>query len=147
MKRIKERCLEQKIMKNDSSTKIINLKREENQKKAEVEKEIKSLESCTFYPNINKHEKLIEQINGPDILHKVSFLEYVDKQKKFRESNKQAEIKLENKVGTGKNWKKKVTVPDKFSLSEKSKSSRKYNNFIKESEEQKINSDLKVNIS
>ncbi len=100
-----------------SLSKTIKLKREENQKKAEMEKDEKSLENCTFNPKINKYDKQTEIIS-PDSLHRNSYIDFVDRQKKFKEVKKQDQLKHENRVGSGKNWKNKLTVPNKFVFNE-----------------------------
>lgn len=130
-------------------SRTINIKREENQKRAEVEKVIKSLEPCTFYPKINKNEKLIltDLSNSPEILNRVSYDEYIDKQKKFRENNKQTEIQLKNRIGSGKNWKKQLTVPDKFCLSKRNKESRNSNKSYKQDSNHKTNKSLDVKVN
>jgi hypothetical protein len=137
--------------------KNIKLKKDENKRKYEVEKEIKTLEHCTFYPKINNKDRLENINNSNEILNRASYSEYIDKQKKFREMNKVSEMKLETKVGSGKKWKKMVTVPEQFVFStnnkqaEKSYHKNRMEEYLKSSDmkpeivQRKSESDLKVN--
>lgn len=92
-----------------SLSKGFHKRKEEVKKQAELEKEMKSLEYCTFTPKVNKYKGFdTSSTASTDILHKTSYTEYVDKLKKFRESHKQTEANFENRIGSGKNWKKQV---------------------------------------
>lgn len=109
-------------------SKSLKKKREDIHQQNQMEKELKELEVCTFAPKINRYDKtaIENSITSNEILHKSSFTEYIEKKKKFREDNRKNEVKFENRIGSGKNWKKQVTVPEEFLISK--------NNFRKNNE-------------
>jgi hypothetical protein len=103
--------------------KDLESKRNELFKKGSTLRENLALENCTFYPKINKfQEKVFENSS----IKKDAFETYVERITKFREHKDAWNAKLSTKAGSGKNWKKSVTLSDgvltkKFSASLKSK--------------------------
>ena len=99
-------------------------RREEIHKKAEIEREMKALENCTFSPVIHKFEKK----DSDEILHKESYTDYVDRMRKYRSGKQMWEKKCDSRVGSGKIWRKSVTgftVPDEFLTPQPDRKSRR----------------------
>lgn len=80
-------------------------RREEIHKKAEIEKEIKALESCTFSPKINKFDKK----ESDERMHKESYSDYIDRMRKYRSDKVNWAKKCDAKAGSGKLWRKSLT--------------------------------------
>ncbi len=103
--------------------KDLESKRNELFKQGSALRENLGLENCTFSPKINKfQEKVFENSS----IQKDAFETYVERITKFREHKDAWKAKLATKVGSGKNWKKSITLSDgvltkKFSSSLKSK--------------------------
>jgi hypothetical protein len=88
--------------------------REDIQYKSEIEKEHKELSECTFMPKILKiNSNFKKQFNNVEIKN-IANENYVEKKKKHREKQNQLDHQSKNKVGTGHNWTKDLTVPKDF---------------------------------
>jgi hypothetical protein len=82
-------------------------------------------ESSINYKKLHSQETTKNTVNTSENpknnYNKHSFNSYVERMRKLRMKNKEEEDRLETKPGSGKNWRKNITVPDQFLLTEKPK--------------------------
>lgn len=121
--------------------------REEIQSKGEVEKEERELSECTFNPKIKKiNSNLKKQVEN--ILNRNTANEnYVEKRKKQRERHNLSENLCKNRVGTGNNWTKDLTIPKDFEFKTQGNIISTNNLNNSEMKDPSTDKDVKVNNS
>ncbi len=89
--------------------KELDSRRSEMHQKAFLVKENLKLEYCTFTPRINIFRK---NVFDESTVHKEAFNSYVERVTKHRESKKAWDDQIKHMTGSGKKWKKAITLSD-----------------------------------